>query len=224
MRTFRDLERGIAHGLILLQAIKFGQFRLKLHETQPDAPLSPIFLNLRDKTNPKPGPLTVDVYRMAATCMLRTMSEERMRYDFICGLPRAGEPFAAAIAECLSGKDKNLFHLEKIDAAQRRVVASAHSPSLAGRTVVIIDDLITEAHTKVEGIEAIRSLGGHVENLIVLVDRCQGGARLLEEKTGVKTHAVFTLPDLLDFYLSIQAIDPKTRGDVLEYLTQNQAT
>ncbi len=30
-------------------------FKLKLHETNPDEPRSPIFLNIRTPNNPKPG-------------------------------------------------------------------------------------------------------------------------------------------------------------------------
>ena len=37
----------VADTLFDLGVIKFGAFRLKLHEKNPDAPLSPIYVNLR---------------------------------------------------------------------------------------------------------------------------------------------------------------------------------
>ena len=40
-------QRAFADGLLASGAVKFGAFRLKLHETQPDAPLSPMYVDLR---------------------------------------------------------------------------------------------------------------------------------------------------------------------------------
>jgi hypothetical protein len=37
----------LAVELLNIGAIKFGNFRLKLHEKNPDAPLSPIYIDLR---------------------------------------------------------------------------------------------------------------------------------------------------------------------------------
>ena len=41
-----ERQRGFADALLGCKA-KFGAFRLKLHETLPEAPLSPIYLDLR---------------------------------------------------------------------------------------------------------------------------------------------------------------------------------
>lgn len=45
-------------------AVKFGEFELKIHQTNSSAPKSPIYLDLRTPDNPKPGPLTPGFVRM----------------------------------------------------------------------------------------------------------------------------------------------------------------
>lgn len=54
-------EEDLALKLFDIGAVQFGEFKLKLHEKNPDAPLSPIFFNFRTPDNPKPGPLTDEV-------------------------------------------------------------------------------------------------------------------------------------------------------------------
>ena len=72
-------------------------FILKLHE-KSDAPLSPIFLNLRTPDNPKPGPLTPEIVNLAASCMQALELEKRLTFDAIVGVPQAGELFATAFS------------------------------------------------------------------------------------------------------------------------------
>ena len=55
----------LAQLLFKVGAIKFGAFKLKLHEKDPDAPLSPIYLNLRTDRHPEnPGPLTDEMMNL----------------------------------------------------------------------------------------------------------------------------------------------------------------
>ncbi len=42
MSDLTETQRAFADALLETGAVKFGAFRLKLHEKQPDAPLSPI--------------------------------------------------------------------------------------------------------------------------------------------------------------------------------------
>ena len=47
MSDLTETQRAFADALLATGAVKFGAFRLKLHEKQPDAPLSPIYVDLR---------------------------------------------------------------------------------------------------------------------------------------------------------------------------------
>lgn len=218
MRPFSNLEIQIADRLMSLGAIKHGAFRLKLHETQPNAPKSPIFLNLRDPSNPKPGTLTQDVYDLVAVAMIRLASVIGLRYDMICGIPRAGEPFAKAFAQLLTGKEENIFQLDKeeLPEGKRRVVAKT-GQSADKKHILLFDDLISAADSKIEAINAIQEQGGIVTDVLVLVDRCQGGTDSLN-KRGIRLHSVFTLPDLLAYYVDRGSLTSEQELQILNYL------
>ncbi len=77
-------------------AIKFGAFKLKLHEKNPDAPLSPIYLTLRIPENG--GPLTDDDVEVIGQELYAMVQREGVIFDLVVGIPRAGEPFAKVVS------------------------------------------------------------------------------------------------------------------------------
>ena len=70
-----------------------------------------------------------------------------------------------------------------------------------GEQVVLIDDLATTGGSKFEAIEKLRSVGLMVHDVVVLIDRESGAAEDLSE-SGYHLHAIFTLSQLLQIWLS----------------------
>ena len=70
----------LADELFDLGAIQFGNFKLKLHEKNPNAPLSPIYLNLRTPDNPKPGNLTLKIVAQIGRLMYFTAFRKKLDY------------------------------------------------------------------------------------------------------------------------------------------------
>lgn len=70
---------------------------MKLHEKNPDAPLSPFFLNLRSGDNPKPGPLASVDFDLIARALWEKTTEEGLSFQAIVGIPNAGDPIIEAI-------------------------------------------------------------------------------------------------------------------------------
>lgn len=197
-------------------------FKLKLHEKTPDAPLSPFYLNLRTSDNPKPGPLTPTLVRQCAQEMFHLAQALNLGYDAVVGLPNAGDPFAEAFAKIAleSGCPTKLFQMKKEGTKDKRaiteLVSNNHAP---GDHVLIIDDLCTKADTKLEGIEVLEKKGLEVVDVLVLLDRQQGGASELAAR-GYRLFAVFCLADLLQFYRSHQLIDEEEYTECLAYAKQ----
>lgn len=111
------------HSLVIeRQGIKGTErgFKLKLHEKNPGAPLSPFYLNLRTFDN-KSGPLTVDTVERAASCMHMMVINEGLEFDAVAGVPRAGDPFAKALAGFMK---KPLITMDKYEHDGKRRIAS----------------------------------------------------------------------------------------------------
>lgn len=220
MSEFSDLEKTIADCLFEKGAIQFGAFKLKLHEKNPDAPLSPIYLNLRTPDHPtKPGPLDEKTLELIGACLHKKILQQGLIFSAITGIPRAGE----ALVE---GLIKNIpqprgFQIIKLDKEEkdgfRQIIPRAGYKYRPGEIVLLIDDLVTEADTKLEAIESLESQGVKVHDLLVLVDREQGGAEQLEQ-LGYHVHVVFPISTLLGYYLKSGKISQEQYTQTMSYL------
>lgn len=216
----------LADMLFELGAIKFGAFRLKLHETQPDAPLSPIYLMLRTKDHPKnPGPLTFEAMELIGDLFGQVLSTSgAAEYRRYVGIPNAGEPFADQIGRIWDGmyNPPTRLRLKKTEQDRRRRISdSVEGEYEPGGVVLVVDDLITQADSKLEAIRTLEAKGLVVKDVLVLVDRMQGGREQLEE-VGYRLHSVFTLERLLLRYVDTGVIDASKADEVRQYLAANR--
>jgi orotate phosphoribosyltransferase len=213
----------VADMLFELGAIKFGAFRLKLHEKQPDAPLSPIYLNLRTADHPKnPGPLGPVVMGLIGQILCEEVNLSSIGAKFICGIPDAGEPFVDRMQ--VSFDLLNRIYLTKVvrEDGSREVVPAMGYPVYMGEECLVVDDLITQADSKIETIQALEGMGLSVHNIYVLVDRMQGGREQLEAH-GYRLHAGFRLNELLAHYVGKDYIDHAKVREVMQYVIANRA-
>lgn len=209
-------RKELALALFDAGAIKFGKFPLKMHEKYPDAPLSPIYLNLR---KPPKGDLTDELVLEIGKQLFDLVDSGNLCYQRIVGLPKAGNPLAEAFIIASDGilLPEELLYLKKEETETvRRILPDIEGVFQDGEIILPIDDLITGADTKIEGIEALRSNELQVTDCVVLVDREQGGKEQLAERN-VKLHSVFTLTELLDIYVENGCIDIETQQKVTGY-------
>jgi len=198
-------------------------YKLKLHEKNPEAPLSPFFMNLRTSDNPKPGPLTPDVVRKIGEFFYdyAVSSEMVSPFDYIIGIPNAADPFVKVFADLMPGGKESILHLTKITNDTSRKIGALTEESAAkvepGKTVLLFDDLITGADSKFEAIERLEEHGLIVRDVIVLIDREQGGAVELEE-AGYNLHAIYKISEMLDFYKTRGKITPEKYAEICSYL------
>lgn len=216
MRELTNPRKRLLDSLFARGAVKFGEFKLKLHEKNPSAPLSPIYITLRLPDNG--GPLTSeDVWEIGQE-MSRLVREMGLDFDLVAGIPRAGEPFANVVSQ-LSCKPLLRFH-KREEGGQRRIDSGVEGDYYSGQTVLLVDDLITKADTKKEAIAACESAGLIVCGVVVLVDRQQGGAEELERE-GYPVYSVFALEALLKYYLGAGRIDQAKYNEVVAYIKQS---
>ena len=201
-----SLLRRTALDLFDVGAVKFGRFRLKLHETNPQAPLSPIYIDLRTARSFPP------ILRDVAAVLGRMVID--LRPDFVADVPTAASSIVGVIA-CFF----NLPMLSpRIDRKTHGVQGQVEGAFDPGAAVVLVDDLITRAQSKLEAVQVLRAHGLIVKDVVVLVDREQGGrAGLLEH--GCELHAAFTLNEMLDLYAREGRITLEQQREVLSYLS-----
>lgn len=205
------------------EAIEFGPRKLKYHEKHPDAPLSWIYLNLRGEPDGRLKPEILKVLGYFLGWHLRNRLES-FRFDYIVGLPKAGEPIAEAFAQVWKNSAFNktrLIHLAKEEVnGKRRIVAQDNT--LPPGEVLVIDDVITTADTKLEAIEVLRGQGHTVKHCAVVLDRQQHGRQQLA-KVGVQLWAGLMLDKLLEYYQSTGLITHDSLVRISENLQAMEA-
>lgn len=204
-----------------LGAIKFGAFKLKLHEKQPDAPLSPIYANLRTADHPKnPGPLTQEAMDLIGDLFAEVLDPSS--FDCFADIPDAGAPFGDQVQRALeqAGAVKPRLLLTKAfrDDGSRYITSEIVGEFNPGDTCLLVDDLITGADTKLEAIRALEEAGLVVKVVLVVLDREQGGTQQLA-RGGYKVISLLRLGAVLNEF-KLWA-DDKVK-EVRTYINKNQ--
>jgi len=202
-----DLQGQFLRDLLDIGAMKFGAFRLKLHEENPDAPLAPFYIDLRlIRSYPEVTRRLVPILADAA---------ERMRpFDLVADVPMAASPFVAALCY-----ERGYVQVTPRKPKEYGTGASVEGAYRSGQRVLVMDDLITRAHSKLEAISTLEGVGLEIAGLLVVVDREQGGAEEIGRR-GYRFEAIYRLTEMLEFYTSECLISTEKCGEILEYIRE----
>ncbi|MFQ5858384.1 MAG: orotate phosphoribosyltransferase, partial [Anaerolineae bacterium] len=199
----RNPKSEIQESLILalhdLGAIKFGQFTLK------SGLATPIYIDLRLLVS---DPAVMRMVARAYAGLLRDLS-----FDRIAGIPYAGLPIATAVG-LETGRPVIYPRREVKGHGTGRAIEGRYR---AGETVVVLDDLITTGGSKFEAIEPLEAAGLRVLDVVVLIDREQGGGAELAE-AGYQLHSLLSLSSILETLERHGHITPEVRSEVEAYL------
>lgn len=185
-----------------------GEFALKIHEVKIESPLSPIYVNLRN--------LPEEILTKIAQVLAEV---ETTPQDFCTGIPKA----ALIIAEKFSQVSKipliDVF--EKIGAnTDRKIVIKEDVTPTPDTKLLVIDDVIAHGKSKLEALEAAKAVGFYV-NMLVLIDREQGGVKQVEAE-GCRVYAAMKLTDILDYYHEKEMITEDQYNKSIEYLSKSK--
>lgn len=184
-----------------------GEFALKIHEIKIEAPLSPIYVNLRNL----PDELLAKIAQVLSEVQMDTPQE------FCTGVPKAALVIAQKFAEVAGIPFMDVF--EKIGQnTDRRIIIKEGIKPKPDTKLLVLDDVIAHGKSKLEALEAAKAVGFYV-NMLVLIDREQGGVEQVEAE-GCKVYAAMKLTDILDYYMEKGMITKEQYKKTIEYLAK----
>lgn len=199
------LERGLIKDKS--QSPEGKGFKLKLHKTNPDAPLSPFYIDLRELRG-QPDTI-VDI----AEAYVELIREDAICFNRLMDIPHSVSPVAALVMVQLGVP----MITPRKDEKGYGTGGSIVGPFNEGDVVLLLDDMITNAGSKTEVLPVIASNKLECRDVVVLIDREQGGAAELAAH-GLMLHAAYTMPGLLDFWESEELMDPGIVQEIRDYL------
>ena len=207
-KTFLMKQVGIL--LIKNNAIKFGDYILASGKK------SPYYIDLRQTIS---SPITMD---WIANSLTRIIINEigRDRIDKILGVPTAGVPFATVVSQKLGIPLIYYRQARKEHGVRKKIEGILERND----RVLIIDDLITTGESVIETAEVVRDQGGVVNELVVLLDREQGGKERLRSSR-IEAHVLFKISDAMSWLHSVGMIQDKIFETLKKYIEEeSQAT
>jgi orotate phosphoribosyltransferase len=168
---------------------------------------SPIYVNCRQLISSVPF---ADLFSAAARILC---GELAVNFDMIAGGETAGIPFAAFLSRSF-GKPMIYVRKERKDHGTASLVEGLIT---AGLRVLLVEDLITDAGSKIHFIEGIRSAGGTVNDVLVVFDRMQGGDRALA-KMNIRLISITDMNVVLDVAESAHILNSDDLASVRVYL------
>lgn len=182
-------QEGLIRGLYRLGAIRFEEKRWALHDQYSDAPLAPIYTDFRVVQRD----LQV---KHNALMAYSDLVKKAGKFDLLAGLPLGATALTSSLSDLIgvpmiSPRVDNKTHGNvgrKVDGLL---------PEDAGKTALIVDDVLSLATTKLLGKSILEENGVKVTDLIGFMDYGIGGREIMARE-GVRAHTGFTAAQMID--------------------------
>lgn len=116
-----------------------------------------------------------------------------IKFDYMAALEMGGIPVATAMSML---NKKSMVFVRK-EAKQYGTAKLAEGPDINGKTLLIIEDVVTSGGQIIISANELRERGATINDAICVIDRESGGREKLAE-AGIKLHSLFTMSELKD--------------------------
>ena len=201
------LMKKVSYDLIQNEALKIGDYILVSGKK------SPYYVDLRQAIS---DPITMD---LIANSLARIIDNEvgRDKFDKILGVPTAGVPFTTIVCQKLA-IPMLYYRKERKEHGVRKKIEGKME---INDRILMIDDLITTGKSVIQAAEAAREQGGLVTELVVLLDREQGGREFILSNN-IRPHVLFTVSDAFKWLNEVKLLSDDNYKVITDYINEEK--
>jgi uridine monophosphate synthetase len=207
----RNAKRDTLLEDVVLEMYRIGAIRFE-PVTLKSGLVSPYYNNLRILTSYPP------LLRKVANLMSSRMRDAGLAPDIVIGIAEAGIPLGVALSQYTGIPGGYVRSAPKAHGTKRMVEGVWPE----GATAVLVDDVVSDGASKLEVIGHLQEAGLDVQDIIVLVDRGQGGPALME-RHGLRCHSVASMDQVLDILLRAGLINDTQVEESKQFMRDAQA-
>jgi orotate phosphoribosyltransferase len=146
----------------------------------------------------------------------RTIACGGIAVDVVGGVEAAGIPHSAALGFAMKKPSVFIRKEAKEHGTKKRVEGG----DVAGRRVVLVEDLVTTGGSSMAAIEALREEGAIVSDCLAIISYGFPEAVALFERGGVRLHAATDFETVLEVALERGLIDERGAASVRDWLAE----
>ena len=174
---------------------------------------SPYYVDLRQAIS---SPIAMD---WIANSLARIVDNEigRHKVDKIMGVPTAGVPFATIVSQKLAIPMLYYRKERKEHGVRKKIEGDMERND----RILMIDDLITTGQSVIMAAEAARDQGGIVSELVVLLDREQGGRQYIRAHN-IEPHVLFSISEAFNWLNEVKLLSNADYSTIMEYIEEEK--
>lgn len=180
-----EIARSVARALLQIGGVKIDKENLLVFKS---GITSPIYIDNRR------FPFYPEAWKIVIDGFIKTIERERINFDVVGGIEAAGIPHSAALGYAL-GKPSVFIRKNTKDHGTKKMVEGG---DVSGKTVLIIEDLITTGGSSLHGVEALRNEGATVQDCLVITSYGFEEASSAFSAQHVQLHSLTSLSIILE--------------------------
>ncbi|MBP9670017.1 orotate phosphoribosyltransferase [Candidatus Woesebacteria bacterium] len=200
-----DIAREVAKALIEIGGVGFVSDN---PITFKSGILSPMYMdNRKFPSYPKQWRVVLDGF-------IQVIKDEKIEFELFVGIETAGIPHSAALG-ALTMKPSVFVRKEAKDHGTKKMVEGGE---VTGKTVLLIEDLVTTGGSSLHGVTELRNAGAEVNDCLVIAGYDLDEAKEAFQKAKIKLHQLTSVKVILEVAEEMGKITLKDKQIVSEWL------